>query len=165
MKTRMICAAIAIFAILIFWGNYLTTQSDAQGGKVDCKDCSCTLAVGLPAAGLQLMGGLAPSPSELEEQEKYLKSLQKQGAKESCSVVFKNKAGETVIENLAVSQVTNFSCGIAVFCGRGRNAGALCGRKPNATNFQSYCEYQMPSSLPARRQDGNLLRSMENARE
>jgi hypothetical protein len=149
MITKVLCITLLAFTALIFWGNHYATRSDAQT-KDNCNDCKCLMAVGIPVASrpdLYVDNGRLRTQKELDEllKPKYPK-------KESCSVVFRKKGGEMVTENLVVGvdDITRFSCGVSVFCGRRSNAAVICGRNNFNVQTNTKCSmYCLPGGVTA----------------
>ena len=153
MKTKVVCITILVLTVLIFLGNHSATVCDAQN-KTDCRDCNCSISVGLPTATRYdtLVGpGLGRHRTEKEWKEF---ENPKPNNKESCSVIFRNKGGKLVTENLVLGEndQTRFSCGVSVFCGRSRNAALICGNFKNIFNVQTNMKcsmYCLPGGVTA----------------
>src|SRR6266705_2648530 len=145
MSPKALRITLFVFTILIFGGNHYAARNGFQG-KSKC-NCNCIMAVGLNPEALGLLIGLN-DPSSFEQQKRLMKEIGK--GKESCSVVFKNEGGKLTTQYLPRDGITSFSCGVAVFCERGRNATLLCGRNYVDVHASTKCSlYCLPGGVTA----------------
>ncbi len=145
MSPKALRITLFVFTILIFGGNHYAARNGFQG-KSKC-NCNCIMAVGLNPEALGLLIGLN-DPSSFEQQKTLMKEIGK--GKESCSVVFKNEGGKLATQYLPRDGITSFSCGVAVFCERGRNATLLCGRNYVDVHASTKCSlYCLPGGVTA----------------